>query len=155
MTDIDEAALVAQLTQLVDERLLDPLERLLESSSAMDSLRGWVAHLATAWADGLLRGGETRAAATVERLIATLYGGAAGFRPSPSWWRTPLGTVVVRRVGHPVTENVSYAVAGAMLGITRQGVHDLVSRGKLDRHPDGGVSSLSVRTRVTGNSHAR
>jgi len=38
-------------------------------------------------------------------------------------------------------------VAGAMLGVTRQGVHDLVTRGKLARHPDGGVTVDSVRAR--------
>jgi hypothetical protein len=37
-----------------------------------------------------------------------------------------------------------------MLGMTRQGVHDLVSRGKLDRHPDGGVTTDSVRARLHG-----
>jgi hypothetical protein len=48
-------------------------------------------------------------------------------------------------------------VAGAMLGVTRQGVHDLVSRGKLDRHPDGGVTTDSVRARRnrrTADRHA-
>jgi hypothetical protein len=35
-----------------------------------------------------------------------------------------------------------------MLGITRQGVHDLVTRGKLARHPDGGVKPESVRARL-------
>jgi hypothetical protein len=35
-----------------------------------------------------------------------------------------------------------------MLGISRQGVHDLVRRGKLPRHPDGGVPSLAVRDRL-------
>jgi len=36
-----------------------------------------------------------------------------------------------------------------MLGLTREGVHDLVVRGKLDRHPDGGVNVDSVRVRLT------
>ena len=38
--------------------------------------------------------------------------------------------------------------AGAMLGISRQGVHDLVRRGRLPRHPDGGVPSAAVRDRL-------
>ncbi|MEU4513870.1 hypothetical protein AB0G05_30590 [Nonomuraea wenchangensis] len=46
---------------------------------------------------------------------------------------------------------VSYAVAGAMLGITRQGVHGLVTRGKLDRHESGGVATDSVRRRITSS----
>ncbi|MGW1678342.1 hypothetical protein [Saccharopolyspora sp. NPDC002376] len=46
------------------------------------------------------------------------------------------------------TFSVSFSTAGAILGITRQGVHDLVSRGKLDRHPDGGVRTTSIRARL-------
>jgi hypothetical protein len=55
---------------------------------------------------------------------------------------------VLRRAGHPSAQAVSYSVAGAMLGVTRQGVHDLVTRGKLARHPDGGVTVDSVRARL-------
>lgn len=150
MTEIDETALVGQLSDLVDQRLLGPLEALLESSSAVDSLRRWVGRLAVTWAGDLLGGDEQLAAATTGRLVRTLYAGGGEFRPAAEWWRTPLGRVVARRVGHPVTERVSYSVAGDMLGITRQGVHDLVSRGKLDRHPDGGVWSRSVRERLSG-----
>jgi hypothetical protein len=36
-----------------------------------------------------------------------------------------------------------------MLGVTRQAVHDLIQRGKLDRHPDGGVRVSSVRSRLS------
>jgi hypothetical protein len=35
-----------------------------------------------------------------------------------------------------------------MLGVTRQGVHDLVTRGKLARHADGGVTTESVSNRM-------
>ncbi len=55
---------------------------------------------------------------------------------------------MARRVGHPAAESVSYATAGAMLGISRQGVHDLVRRGRLPRHPDGGVPSAAIRDRL-------
>jgi hypothetical protein len=61
---------------------------------------------------------------------------------------------VLWRVGHPGADAVSYATAGAMLGITRQGVHDLVQRGKLLRHPDGGVVPASVRARFIATSAA-
>ncbi|QSB17509.1 hypothetical protein JQS43_22545 [Natronosporangium hydrolyticum] len=56
--------------------------------------------------------------------------------------------MVAHRVGHPAAASVSYPVAGAMLGITRQGVHDLLNRGRLARHPDGGVATTSIRTRL-------
>jgi hypothetical protein len=39
-----------------------------------------------------------------------------------------------------------------MLGITRQGVHDLLNRGKLTRHADGGVTVASIRARLTVRS---
>ena len=72
---------------------------------------------------------------------------------TPRWWRTPLGQSLAVRVGHPTAEAVTYPVAGAMLGITRQGVHDLVTRGKLARHPTGGVLTTSVRDRLRNESH--
>jgi hypothetical protein len=82
------------------------------------------------------------------RLVCALYPSDRPFDPPSEWWSTPFGRVVARRAGHPAAEKVSYSVAGAMLGVTRQGAHDLVSRGKLDRHPTGGVSSASVRARL-------
>jgi hypothetical protein len=95
----------------------------------------------------LLGDDDQAAASTAIRLVAALYPGDTPFDPPPEWWRTPLGQVVLRRVGHPSAQAVSYSVAGAMLGVTRQGVHDLVTRGKLARHPDGGVTVDSVRAR--------
>ena len=80
--------------------------------------------------------------------MSTLYPGDRVFDPPLDWWRTPLGRVVATRVGHPAAESVTLATAGAMLGITRQGVHDLVRRGKLPRHPDGGVPSAAIRDRL-------
>ncbi|HEY7486002.1 MAG TPA: hypothetical protein VH912_16170 [Streptosporangiaceae bacterium] len=100
------------------------------------------------WADRMLDGDDRVATQTIIRLVSTLYPGDTPFDPPPGWWRTPLGQVTVRRVGHPSARTVSYSVAGAMLGITRQGVHDLVTRGKLARHPDGGVKPESVRARL-------
>jgi hypothetical protein len=43
---------------------------------------------------------------------------------------------------------VPFSVAAAVLGITRQGVHDLTVRGKLQRDPGGGVTVDSVRVRL-------
>jgi hypothetical protein len=36
-----------------------------------------------------------------------------------------------------------------MLGITRQGVHDLVRRRKLNRDPDGQITTASIHARFT------
>ncbi|MFG1624734.1 hypothetical protein [Kribbella sp. NPDC049227] len=141
-----ERELVEQLIALVEIRLLDPLEILLESDQP--GLHDRVVEMAAAWASRLLGEDEVAARFTAIRLVSTLYPGDQGFTPPPGWWQTPLGQVMVRRVGHPTAESVSYAVAGAMLGITRQGVHDLVVRGKLDRHENKGVTTASVQKRI-------
>jgi hypothetical protein len=145
---IATSALVKQLTQLVSTRLLDPLEILTEGADAVQALREICAVRVKTWATLLLGDDDQAAVATAARLIATLYPSDTAFDPPAQWWQTPLGQVVARRVGHPSTDAVSYSVAGAMLGITRQGVHDLVNRGKLARHPDGGVLVASVRARL-------
>ncbi|HEY6737367.1 MAG TPA: hypothetical protein VI076_00815 [Actinopolymorphaceae bacterium] len=139
--------LVEQLTGLLETRLLDPLEIVLDDP--LPTLRERARTQARHWAD-TLRGDDLAAARlTAARVIAALYPGDTAFDPPPAWWRTPLGGVVARRLGHPGATAVSYAVAGAMLGITRQGVHDLLVRGKLTRHPDGGVDVASVQARLT------
>jgi hypothetical protein len=144
--------LVEQITRLLDIRLLDPLEVLLEGDDAVIALRGLVRRRARHWA-GVLRDGDDAAATmTAARLIATLYPGDRVFEPPADWWATPLGQVVAYRSGNPWAASVSYATAGAMLGITRQGVHDLVRRGRLPRHPDGGVPSTAIRDRLRSRS---
>lgn len=158
--------------RLLDIRLLDPLEILLESdggsgdrsdcgsggepgggssgdgAATVDAVRTAVRVRAEQWAGRMCDGDDTTAAYTAVRLVATLYPGDRAFDPPTDWWGTPLGQVVARRIGHPAAESVSYATAGAMLGISRQGVHDLVKRGRLPGHPDGGVPSAAVRDRL-------
>ncbi|GIJ78398.1 hypothetical protein SAMN05443287_10110 [Micromonospora phaseoli] len=140
--------LVGQLIRLIDIRLLDPLEILVDGHHAIDSLRTVVHEQAHSWATTMVSGGDQAAYGVIVRAISTLYPSDGPFNPPLDWWRTPLGQIVARRVGHPTAESVSYAVAGAMLGITRQGVHDLASRGKLARHAEGGVLSAAVRDRL-------
>jgi hypothetical protein len=146
------AELAEHLVGVVGVRLLDPLEILLGDEAATGGLRGRVRARAGGWAARLLGGDERVAAETAGRLIGALYPGDGPFDPPAAWWRTPLGQAVLRRVGHPGAEAVSYAVAAAMLGMTRQGVHDLAARGKLDRHPDGGVTTASIRARIDRRS---
>ncbi|MFE9205611.1 hypothetical protein [Micromonospora sp. NPDC007230] len=143
-----EEELVEQLVRLIDIRLLDPLEILVDGHDAVDPLRAVVRERARSWAATMVSGDDRAAYGVIIRAIATLYPGDGPFNPPLDWWRSPLGQIVARRVGHPTAESVSYAVAGAMLGITRQGVHDLASRGKLARHPAGGVLSAAVRDRL-------
>ncbi|RLP84317.1 hypothetical protein EAD89_26530 [Micromonospora sp. BL4] len=140
--------LTEQLVRLIDIRLLDPLEILADGHDAIDPLRAVIREQARSWAATILSGDDRTAVSVVMRAISTLYPGDGPFDPPLDWWRSPFGQAVARRVGHPTAASVSYAVAGAMLGITRQGVHDLVSRDKLARHPEGGVRSASVRDRL-------
>jgi hypothetical protein len=147
----DKSALAEHLRDVVGRRLIDPLEILLERPHVVTPVRHHVARQAECWATDLLGDDKPVAVATAARLVAALYPSDGPFDPPAEWWRTPLGQVVVARVGHPFAEAVPYSVAGAMLGVTRQFVHNLVSRGRLDRHPDGGVTVASVRARLLGH----
>ncbi|PPK65545.1 hypothetical protein V5P93_005017 [Actinokineospora auranticolor] len=140
---VSHAALVEQLVAVVRQRLLDPLEILLGIDQPTDRVRA----AAEEWAARLLGADQAAAVGCVARLIAALYPGDH-FAPPAGWWGTPFGRVVALRAGYPGVDHVSYSVAGAMLGVTRQGVHDLVTRGKLDRHPDGGVTTESIGNRM-------
>jgi hypothetical protein len=100
------------------------------------------------WAAQLRGRDDKFAVHTASRLVAALFPGDGPFDPPDAWWGTAFGRVVARRVGHPGRDSVPFSAAGAMLGITRQGVHDLVKRAKLERHPDGGVTTASVHARL-------
>ncbi|GAA4948700.1 hypothetical protein [Actinoplanes utahensis] len=140
--------LAEQLHRLLDNRLLDPLEILLEDDRPVGAVRDLLRLRVAGWTRTLEGGDDAAAVRLIARLIGTLYPGDEAFLPPADWWRTPLGQIVVRRAGHPYAASVSYATAGAMLGITRQGVHDLVRRGRLPRHPDGGVPVSAIRDRL-------
>lgn len=142
--------LTRQLVAIMNSRLLDPLEIVFDQT--VDDLRARAEQAAAVFAARLLGADDQDAAWAAATLIGALYPSDTAFNPPPDWWRTPLGRAVLRRMGHPSAETVPYAVAGAMLGITRQGVHDLVVRGKLSRHPDGGVTVASVREREVQRS---
>lgn len=153
MASTDEhVALVEDLIGICRIRLMDPLEILLGDDPAVSTVEKSVAVQAQVWAAQLLGPDDTTATTAIMRLIAALYPSDVAFDPPAHWWRTPLGQVVAQRVGHPYAESLPYSVAGSMLGITRQGVHDLVRRNKLSRHPDGGVTAESVRDRLRAAS---
>lgn len=141
-------ALVDDLVASIDRRLVDPLEIVLGTSGPVDDLRARVRIDAQLWAAQLLGPDQTQAVATATRLVAALFPGDGAFTPRQDWWASPFGRVVARRVGHPGSTRVSPVEAAAMLGITRQGVHDLLRRGKLTRDPDGRVDTAGVRARL-------
>jgi hypothetical protein len=71
-----------------------------------------------------------------------------GTDPPPQWWHTPVGRMVARSTGRDDAEAVTHSVAAAMLGLHRGTVAQMVHRGTLDRHPDGGITRASVLTRL-------
>ncbi|WP_344486482.1 hypothetical protein [Nonomuraea monospora] len=149
MTTTEEhVELVGALVRLLETRVLDPLEILLASDELLTPIKDRLHVEAEVWAAQLLGPDRRQAALTAAKLIAVLFPGDEPFDPPEQWWRTPLGRAVARGAGHPSATAVSYSTAGAMLGITRQGVHDLVKRGKLDRDPEGGVTTSSIQARL-------
>ncbi|MBO2456203.1 hypothetical protein [Actinomadura violacea] len=145
MSTETHTALYRQVVAEIEARLLAPLDVLLDGAEALAALRRRVDADAQMWAAQMLGPDAELARSAVVRVLAVVQ----PFDPDPSWWRTPVGRAVLESVGYPGRESVSRSVAGAMLGITRQGVQDLVNRGKLDRHPDGGVSVASIRARAS------
>ncbi|MEV4004001.1 hypothetical protein [Actinomadura sp. NPDC049753] len=146
-TTEDHIELVAELVRTLETRIFDPLEILLASDEPLGPIRARLRVEAEVWAAQLLGADRERATLTAARLIGVLFPGDGPFDPPASWWRTALGRAVARTTAHPAAA-VPYSTAGAMLGITRQGVHDLVKRGKLDRDPGGGVTTSSIRDRL-------
>lgn len=149
MADLPTAEeLAADLSRLIASRLLDPLEIVLDDMTITETLQGRVAVRAAYLAAELLAPDDTAARLAGIRLIAVLHPGDEPFAPPERWWRTPLGRVVAWRVGFPGADGVPVAVAAAMLGVSRQFVHDLMNREKLDRRPDGTVGVASIRARI-------
>ncbi|ETK34358.1 hypothetical protein [Microbispora sp. ATCC PTA-5024] len=147
MTD-DRRALAEDLRRLVGGRVLDPLDILFEGNEG-ERLRERLADKSREWADVLLGEDDRAAAYLAIRLVSVLYPGDGPFDPPAEWWGTPLGRAVARRAGHPAAPAVPVSVAAAMLGITRQGVHDLVRRRKLDRDAEGRVLTASIQARLS------
>jgi hypothetical protein len=100
---VHRAELIAQLIRLVDVRLLDPLEILVDavgtSGGTVDAVRSLVRTRASSWARDLLGDDERRALSTATRLVMALYPSDGPFDPPLEWWRTPLGRVYLLRAG--------------------------------------------------------
>ena len=89
------------------------------------------------------------AAETVIDIMSALWPrGAPETVGRADWWQTPVGRACARSLGCNDAESVTYSVAAAMLGVTKGTVSQMMSRGALDRHPDGGVLRASVLRRL-------
>ena len=69
------------------------------------------------------------------------------------WWRTPVGRVCAASLAGaaPTDEAVTQAAAAEILGVSQPAVHKMLTAGRLDRHPDGGVLLHSVMWRLAQN----
>ena len=88
---------------------------------------------------------EQAVAETVRDLVLLAHGDAD---VPDTWWQTPLGKVAARSVEADDSEAVTPRTAARMLGISEPRVYQLRDSGKLDRHPDGGVTRASVLARI-------
>lgn len=143
-------ALVEQLRTDVGQ-LVEHLENLVGPGQETWQVRSQVEHRAQLWASILTSNNDREAAQTVIDLMNALWPHAD---PPNDWWTTPLGHAVARSVGHPSAETISYSVAAAMLGCSKQYVAKLVRAGRLDRGPAGGVTSQSVRAALDARHNA-
>ncbi len=101
------------------------------------------------WAAQLLGDDDKEAAQTAIDLMCVRWPGDA--RPPTDWWGTPLGMAVAASCGYPNAEVVSYSVAAAMLGCTKQNITNLLAARthRLVRGPNGhGITSESIRERL-------
>jgi hypothetical protein len=137
--------LARDLNRLVEARVLGPVDVLFGLDK---DLRRRAFEAVLVWTEELLGPDDDTARTTAIRLVGTLFPADEPFNPPAQWWATPFGRAVLLRAGHPNAEAVSFTVAAAMLGISRQGVHDLARRGKVQAHPDGGVTVDSVQARL-------
>jgi hypothetical protein len=127
------------------DRVAHPIWFLL-APDLLAEMESRIASHARAMAGQLAQDEDDRLAAqTVIDLMTVCY---ADRDPDSDWWRTPLGRLVARSIGADDAEAVSRSVAAAMLGVHPGTVAQLVHRGRLDRHPDGGITRASVLMRL-------
>lgn len=143
----DRTVLEGELFALAERRFVDSLEILLDSTRVVAPLRAHLRSEAKAWARDLLGDDDASAVRTASRLLSVMFD-ADEFSPPDAWWLTAFGRIVALRIGYPGRATLSGVEAAAMLGISRQGVHDLVRRGKLATAEDGRVLTTSVQDRL-------
>jgi hypothetical protein len=132
--------LAAQLRDELDRSLVGPVGSLCGLDLA-DQLRQRIIERAPIWVAILTGDDDHETAGLVVDLLHTIHGSCD---PEPAWWSTPLGRACATSLGHDTTEAWSRSVAAAVLGVHVGTVDQLLRRGKLDRHPDGGITRASV-----------
>ncbi|WP_454859646.1 hypothetical protein [Promicromonospora soli] len=93
-----------------------------------------------------LTGAEPRVRAqAVIDLMNSLWGQGD---PPAHWWNTPLGRTCAGALASQVDVAITHQEAADMLGITRGSIAQMVARGTLLRHQDGGVEKAAVLRRL-------
>lgn len=150
MTTDPVAAAAEQIADEIEARLIWPLEGLVGTDEAFTLIRERAATSARMLAGQLASGDDRLAAQTA----IDLAGAILPDEIPDDWWATSLGKLVAQSVGHPTAEAVSFSVAAAMLGVSKGRAQALVGAGKLERHPDGGITSTSVRLHLNARRAA-
>ena len=65
--------------------------------------------------------------------------------PPAGWWSSPLGAATALAIAED--DRMDVERAAAVLGVTAAAIEGDLATGLLDRHPDGGATLASVRTR--------
>lgn len=133
-------ALTRQLTADLDQALVTPIRALCGQDLA-DMITHRIHERAPIWAAILSGDDDHETAELVIDLMHALWGTCD---PPPEWWRTPLGRACATSFGHDTSEAWSRSVAAAVLGVHPGTIAQLVHRGVLERHPDGGLTRASV-----------
>jgi len=93
---------------------------------------------------------DALAAETVIDVMGCLWPNASPEECGQSeWWRTPLGRMCARSLGRDDADAVTQFVAAAMLGTHPGTVARYLHDGRLERHPDGGITRASVLLRLS------
>jgi hypothetical protein len=135
-----------QIADEIEARHIWPLESALGPGEEWNLIRQRARATARMMAAQLASGDDRLAAQTAIDLASLILPDEI----PDDFWPTPLGRLIAKSVGHPAADEVSYSVAAAMLGVSKTRVQQLLETGKLERHPDGGVTSASVRLRAAG-----
>lgn len=152
MTSSPTTVTDAVAVQLRDELsgIAGPVAAILDPALVLDVERR-IAAAAPLLAWQLVQDDDDRLAAQtcIDVMCALWPHGAPEDVGRADWWRSPLGRACARSLGRDDSEAVSHSVAAAMLGVHRGTVAQMVARGTLDRHPDGGVLRASVLQRLS------
>lgn len=149
MSTTTAGTVASQVTDDLDATLVEPLRALLGLDIA-DLTADRIQARSPSIAAAICQDDDDRlAAGTVMDIMGVLWPHAAPETVGRAdWWRTPLGRQCARVLGRDDAESVTRTVAAAMLGLHPGSIAQMVHRGTLDRHPDGGVLRASVLQRL-------